>query len=125
MEYIGQVREFGMQLKTMGCSLVLDDFGHGPVHHYLQQIPVDMVKIDASIIRNLLTQPSNQALVKNLTTIAHDLGIQVVAKFVEDVSLIPLLRELNIDYAQGFAIGRPMESIEQLRSSMQGELLRD
>lgn len=75
-----------------------------------------MVKIDASLIRSLLTHQANQTLVKNLTTIAHDLGIQVVAKFVEDVSLIPLLRELNVDYAQGFAIGRPMESIEQLRS---------
>ena len=116
MEYIGQVRELGVQLKTMGCSLVLDDFGHGPVQHYLQQLPVDMVKIDASLIRSLLTHQANQTLVKNLTTIAHDLGIQVVAKFVEDVSLLPLLRELNVDYAQGFAIGRPMESIEQLRS---------
>ena len=116
MEYIGEVRELGVQLKSMGCSLVLDDFGHGPVQHYLQQIPADMVKIDASLIRDLLTHPANQTLVKNLTTVAHDLGIQVVAKFVEDVSLIPLLRELNVEYAQGFAIGRPMESIEQLRS---------
>lgn len=116
LEYIGEVRELGGQLKTMGCSLVLDDFGHGPAHHYLQQIPVEMVKIDASFIRNLLTHPANQTTVKNLTTVAHDLGIQVVAKFVEDTSLIPLLRELNVDYAQGFAIGRPMESIEQLRS---------
>ena len=116
MEYIGQVRDLSVQLKTMGCSLVLDDFGHGPVHHYLQQISADMVKIDASLIRDLLTHQTNQTLVKNLTSIAHDLGIKVVAKFVEDVSLIPLLRELNVDYAQGFAIGRPMESIEQLRS---------
>lgn len=116
MEYMGQVRDLGVQLKTMGCSLVLDDFGHGPVQHYLQQLPVDMVKIDASLIRSLFTHPANQTVVKNLTTVAHDLGIQVVAKFVEDVSLLSLLRELNVDYAQGFAIGRPMESIEQLRS---------
>ena len=117
MEYIDEVRELAVQLNSIGCRLVLDDFGHGRNHQYLQQLPVDMVKIDASLIRNLLTQKANQALVKNLTTVAHDLGIQVVAKFVEDVSLIPLLHELNVDYAQGFAIGRPLESIEQLRST--------
>lgn len=122
LEYIGQVRDLGKQLKTMGCRLVLDDFGHGPVHHYLQQMPVDMVKIDASFIRNLPAHPGNQTLIKNLTTVAHDLGIEVVAKFVEDVSLLPLLRELKVDYVQGFAIGRPMESIEQLRSVAENAL---
>ena len=116
MENIGQVRALGAKLKTMGCHLVLDDFGHGPAYQYLQQVPVDMVKIDASLIRGLLTQKANRTLVKNLTAVAHDLGIQVVAKFVEDVALIEVLRELNVDYAQGFAIGRPMESIEQLRA---------
>jgi diguanylate cyclase (GGDEF)-like protein len=116
MEHICQVRELGMKLKTLGCRLVLDDFGHGPAYQYLQQVPVDMVKIDASLIRGLLTHKTNQTLVKGLTSIAHDLGIQVVAKFVEDVALIELLRELNVDYAQGFAIGRPMESIELLQS---------
>lgn len=116
MEQIGQVRELGMKLKTIGCRLVLDDFGHGPANQYLQQIPIDMVKIDASLIRDLRTHKTNQTLVKGLTSVAHDLGIQVVAKFVEDAALIDLLRELNVDYAQGFAIGRPMESIELLRS---------
>lgn len=116
MERIGQVRDLGMKLKTLGCRLVLDDFGHGPANQYLQQIPVDMVKIDASLIRDLYTHKANQALVKDLTSAAHGLGIQVVAKFVEDAALIDLLRALNVDYAQGFAIGRPMESIELMRS---------
>jgi EAL domain-containing protein (putative c-di-GMP-specific phosphodiesterase class I) len=116
LEHIGQVRELAVKLKSIGCRLVLDDFGHGPSYQYLQQIPVDMVKIDASLIRGLLTQKTNQTLIKSLTTIAHDLGIQVVAKFVEDEALIEILRELNVDYAQGFAIGRPMESIEQIQS---------
>lgn len=116
MEHVGRVRELGMKLKTIGCRLVLDDFGHGPAYQFLQQIPVDMVKIDASLIRDLRTHKTNQTLVKGLTSAAHDLGIQVVAKFVEDVALIDFLRELNVDYAQGFAIGRPMESIELMQS---------
>ncbi len=117
MEYVSQVRELGIKLNAMGCRLVLDDFGHGPAYQYLQQIPVDMVKIDASLIRGLIANKANQTLVKSLTSVAHDMGIKVVAKFVEDAALIDLLRQLNVDYAQGFAIGRPMESIEQLKSN--------
>ena len=122
MERMDQMREFAMKLKSIGCRLVLDDFGHGPAHQYLPRMPVDMVKIDASLIRGLLTQKTNQNRVRRLTTVAHDLGITVVAKFVEDESLIETLRELNVDYAQGFAIGRPMESMEQMRyfSAVQG-----
>lgn len=118
MEYLGQVRELTVDLKAIGCRVVLDDFGKGPAHRYLQQLPVDMVKIDGSLIRGLSTQKSDQALVENLTAVAHEMGIQVTAKFVEDVALLEILRRLDVDYAQGFAIGRPLESIEQLRSIM-------
>lgn len=118
MEYLGQVRELTVDLKAIGCRVVLDDFGKGPAYRYLQQLPVDMVKIDGSLIRGLSTQKSDQALVQNLTAIAHEMGVQVTAKFVEDVALLEILRRLDVDYAQGFAIGRPLESIEQLRSIM-------
>lgn len=115
MEYLGQVRELGVQLKAIGCRLVLDDFGRGPVYQYLPQLPVDMVKIDAALIRDLRKKKSSQTLVASLTAVAHEMKIQVVAKFVEDTALLDILRRLNVDYAQGFAIGRPMESIEQQR----------
>lgn len=100
MEHIRQVRELGVKLKTIGCRLVLDDFGHGPAYQFLQQIPVDMVKIDASLVRDLLTQKTNHTLVRNLTAVAHDLGIQVVVKYVEEAAVIEVLRELKVDYAQ-------------------------
>ena len=115
-EYLGQVRALGVKLKTIGCRLVLDDFGHGSAYQYLQQLPVDMVKVAPGLIQDLATQKDNQTSVKSLTMVAHDLGIKVAAKFVEDAAVIDVLRGLNVDYAQGFAIGRPMESIEQLRS---------
>ena len=116
MEHLGQVRELATDLKAIGCRVVLDDFGKGPAYHYLRQLPVDMVKIDGGLIRGLLTQKSDQILVNSLTAVAHDMGIQVTAKFVEDLALVDMLRTLDVDYAQGFAIGRPLESIEQMRS---------
>lgn len=116
MQHPGAVRDLGMRLRAIGCRLVIDDFGRGSGYHYLQQLPVDMIKIDALLIRDLLAHKRSVTLVESLTAVAHDLGIQVVAKFVEDPALLDILRRLKVDYAQGFAIGRPMESIEQQRS---------
>lgn len=117
MENLARVRQLGTQLKAIGCRLVLDDFGRGPAYHYLRQLPVDMVKIDAALIRDLLVQKNSRTLVASLTAVAHDLQIQVTAKFVEQAALLDILRELDVDYAQGFAVGRPMESIEQLHAT--------
>lgn len=116
MEFLDQVRTLIVKLKTIGCRVVLDDFGRGPAYHYLRQLPVDMVKIDGDLIRGLLTQEKNQALIKDITTVAHENGIEVAAKHIEDASLIGVLHDLNVDYAQGFAIGIPVESIEQVQS---------
>ena len=115
MEYLDQVGTLIMKLKAIGCRVVLDDFGRGPAHQYLQQLPVDLVKIDGELIRDLATHGSSNNLVRNLTGLAHAAGMQVVAKFVEDSSLLDILRELNVDYAQGFAIGMPVEAIEQIQ----------
>jgi diguanylate cyclase (GGDEF)-like protein len=116
MEYLNQVQTLIMKLKSIGCRVVLDDFGHGPANLYLRQLPVDMVKINGDLIRSLSTHENNRALVKNITEVAHEKGIQVTAKHVEDEALVEILRDLGVDYAQGFAIGRPVEAIEQMQS---------
>ncbi len=116
MEYLDQMSGLIVKLKTIGCSVVLDDFGPGPGYRYLQQLPVDMVKIDGELILGLATQPNNQARVRNITKAAHENGILVTAKCVEDASLIDTLRTLNVDFAQGFAIGMPVEAIEQIQA---------
>ena len=114
IEQLGPARELIVRLKAIGCRVVLDDFGSGPAYGYLQQLPVDMVKIDGALIRGVLTEKSSRTLVRSAAALTHELGIEVTAKFVEDLALIDVLRDLGVDYAQGFAIGRPMESIEQI-----------
>ena len=116
LEYLDQVRRLIAKLKAMGCCIVLDDFARGPAYQYLHQLPVDMVKIDADLIRSLTVQPDNQALVRDVTALAHEMGIEVVAKCVEDVALLGILYSLGVDYAQGFAIGTPVEAIEQMQT---------
>lgn len=117
MEYLDQVRTLTFKLKAVGCCVVLDDFGRGPAHQYLDQLPVDMVKIDGELIQGLTTNPSDRALVKTITDQAHERGIEVVAKSVQDPALLDTLRKLNVDYAQGFAIGMPVEAVEQTLAS--------
>lgn len=113
LEYLNQVRTLILKLKTIGCPVVLDDFGHAPARQFLQQLPVDMIKINGDLIRTLSTHQSAQMLVTDIVDLAHEKEIQVTAKSVEDEALLDLLRKLDIDYAQGFAIGMPVEAIEQ------------
>ncbi|WP_166668758.1 putative bifunctional diguanylate cyclase/phosphodiesterase [Thiohalophilus thiocyanatoxydans] len=113
LEYLDKTRTLITKLKSIGCSVVLDDFGHGPAFHFLQQLPVDMIKINGDLTRSLATQPGSQALVKDIVSLAQEKGVQVAAKCIEDENHIDLLRELGVDYAQGFAIGVPVEAIEQ------------
>ncbi len=116
LENLGVMRRIPPRLKELGVGLILDDFGLGfASFHYLQQFAVRMVKVQGGLIRNLLHNEENRRYIKTLAASAHDLNIEVVAKFVEDPKLLDLLRELGVDYAQGFAVGRPLESIEQIQ----------
>lgn len=115
LQNLGKVRDIAAQIKAAGCSLILDDFGLGSTSmHYLEGLSVDMVKIHPSLIRGLADKPKTQRFVKNLTDMLHGFHLHVAAKSVEDPQSLDLLRTLGIDYAQGFAIGRPLESIEQM-----------
>lgn len=116
MQYLDQVRSLILKLNAIGCRVVLDDFGRGPACQFLQQLPVDMVKIDGDLIRGLSAQGSTRALIEDIIAAAHAQGIEVTAKCVEDAGLLEILREVGVDYAQGFAIGMPVEAIEQLQA---------
>jgi len=95
-------------LKEMGCQFALDDFGTGlSSFHYLKNLPVDYLKIDGGFIRDLTRHQVDVAMVRAINDIAHVLNTRTIAEFVESEAILSLVRELGIDYAQGFAIGRP------------------
>jgi diguanylate cyclase (GGDEF)-like protein/PAS domain S-box-containing protein len=100
------------ELKNLGCSIALDDFGSGfSSYSYLKMLPVDYLKIDGSFVQRLANEPTDQALVKSMNEVAHVLGKQTIAEFVEDERALRLLREYGVDYAQGYHIGMPTEDI--------------
>ncbi len=101
-------REWMRRLRDLGCRFALDDFGIGfSSFSYLQSLPADYVKIDGSFIRDLDTNLANQALVKAIDTVAHTLGKETIAEQVENPRSVDILRELGVEFAQGFSLGEP------------------
>lgn len=102
------------RLQEIGCEFAVDDFGTGfSTFGFLKQFPADFIKVDGSFIAQLENNLVDQALVRAITQVARALGKQTVAEFVENEVVLNLIREIGIDYAQGYHIGRPLP-IEQL-----------
>jgi diguanylate cyclase (GGDEF)-like protein/PAS domain S-box-containing protein len=99
---------FMHQLRTLGCQFALDDFGAGMSSFgYLHHLPVDFVKIDGSFVKNMMNDPVAHAIVETIHRISHLMGKRTIAESVEDDSMLIRLREMGVDYVQGYAIGRP------------------
>jgi len=98
------------QLKKRGCQFSLDDFGSGlSSFSYLRSLDVDYLKIDGCFVMNLVDDPSNRAIVTSFNTLAHELGMKTVAECVETDEITALLKEIDVDYLQGFGVGRPQD----------------
>ncbi|AOU99068.1 hypothetical protein BI364_14965 [Acidihalobacter yilgarnensis] len=105
---LSHARLFIHTLKARGVRFSLDDFGSGMSSFaYLKDLPVDYIKIDGCFIRDLLDDNLDHAIVTSICDIGRVLGIKTVAEYVETESVIERLREIGIDYAQGFWIGKP------------------
>lgn len=99
---------FISELHRLGCRFALDDFGAGVSSFgYLKHLPVDYVKIDGSFVQKLTSNPLDHALVQAINHVAHVLGKRTVAEFVEDDATLDKLRELGVDFAQGYGVARP------------------
>jgi diguanylate cyclase (GGDEF)-like protein/PAS domain S-box-containing protein len=101
--------QFIDQLKERGCSFALDDFGSGfSSFAYLKTLPVDYLKIDGFFVRDMLKDRIDLEMVKSINDIGHVMGKKTIAEFVEDQKTFELLREMGVDYAQGYAISKPI-----------------
>ncbi|MEK6252534.1 MAG: EAL domain-containing protein [Actinomycetota bacterium] len=100
---------FADRLTEFGCSIAIDDYGvgFGPFY-YLKHLPFDLIKIDGDFIRDLPRNDADQLTVKAIVDIARGLGKKTIAEYVEEPSTVGLLRELGVDMAQGFHLGKPI-----------------
>ncbi len=97
------------EMKNLGCRFAIDDFGVGfSSFQYLKDLAVDFVKIDGSFIRKIDTSHEDRIFVKSMSEITHALGKKTIAEFVENESIVTVLRAYGIDYLQGYHIGKPL-----------------
>jgi diguanylate cyclase (GGDEF)-like protein len=110
-----RVSNFINSLKTLGCSFALDDFGKGMSSlTYLKNLPIDYLKIDGSFITELNKDKVSKVMVEAIDHIAKGIGLKTVAEFVENQAVLDIVRELNVNYAQGYHLGRPQKLAEVL-----------
>jgi len=100
--------EFMHELAEIGCRFCIDDFGSGlSSFAYLRKLPVDFLKIDGLLVKDILDDATDYTLVKSINEMSKSMGTRTVAQFVESPRLLNAVRDIGIDFAQGFRIGEP------------------
>lgn len=121
---LADARDFINALKAFGCQFSLDDFGSGlSSFAYLKNLPVDTLKIDGIFVKEIVENKLDLAMVKSINEIGHVMGMQTVAEFVENDAIVELLREIGIDYGQGYGLGRPKPLDELLTEQQKNRAL--
>jgi EAL domain-containing protein (putative c-di-GMP-specific phosphodiesterase class I) len=114
-----RARALADTLRRLGCRLALDDFGAGfASFSYLKHLCFDLLKIDGEFVRGLRDNPTDRLVVEAVVAIARGLGTPSLAEFVTDADTLDAVRDLGVDYAQGFHLGRPVPVDEALLGSV-------
>ena len=115
---LNQATSFVQKLKDLGCYFALDDFGAGlSSFAYLKTLPVDYLKIDGMFVKDIHNDNVSRAMVNAINDMGHVLGKQTIAEYVENEQILSVLKEIGVDYAQGFHSGRPIPIQEFFESS--------
>jgi EAL domain-containing protein (putative c-di-GMP-specific phosphodiesterase class I) len=112
-----QANRFIQALKELGCKFSLDDFGTGlSSFGYLKHFPVDYLKIDGSFVREILHDPIDREMVRSINEIGHLTGKQTIAEFAENAEVIQMLKNIGVDYAQGYGVAQPQRIMRNAAS---------
>lgn len=102
-------RAFIIALKEKGCKFALDDFGSGMSSFaYLKHLPVNFLKIDGCFVKDIATDNVDKAMVIAINDIGHVMGLETIAEFVENEDILRILRDIGVDFAQGYGVGYPV-----------------
>ncbi|MDN5842453.1 MAG: bifunctional diguanylate cyclase/phosphodiesterase [Alcaligenaceae bacterium] len=113
-----RTRQFMRRLQRMGARVALDDFGAGYTSFsYLKELPADIIKIDGSLICDMLASKANVAIVATIVDLAHNLGMECIAEWVEDIPTMQALADMGVDSVQGYVISEARPPSEMLAST--------
>lgn len=119
-------QRFIARVHEMGGKIALDDFGAGYTSiKYLKDLSADALKIDGEFIRTMCAHPADIAIVEAIVALARNLGMRSVAEWVEDIHTLRALKEIGVDYVQGFLVARPQESGAILTATSAASFVRD
>jgi diguanylate cyclase (GGDEF)-like protein len=114
---LNMAMKFISTLKNLGCRFALDDFGSGlSSFAYLKNLPVDYLKIDGMFVKDMVDDPIDHAMVKSINEIGHVMGMKTIAEFVENDVIKGMLKEIGVNYAQGYGIGKPQPFPELIKT---------
>lgn len=106
-------QKFISEISQVGGSFALDDFGVGfSSMNHLKQLPVQYLKIDGGLVKNLTQNREDRLFVNAINSVGQGMGLKIIAEFVEDEHILETLFLIGVDYAQGYGIGRPMPKPE-------------
>jgi diguanylate cyclase (GGDEF)-like protein len=116
IEDIMRVVSFVRKLKNEGFRFAIDDFGSGySSFYYLKYLPADFLKIDGEFIKTLPHSPTDRVFIEGIASVAKKMGVKTIAEFVEDKEVLKVVKDLGIDYAQGYYFGKPEPLEEKLK----------
>ncbi|MCK5720385.1 MAG: EAL domain-containing protein [Thiomargarita sp.] len=108
LNHFNNVLEFITAFKKQGCRFAVDNFGSGVASFsYIKNLPVDFLKIDGALIRNITNDAVSYAVVKSINEIAHIMGVQTIAEAIETQIILDKLKEIEVDYVQGYWVAKP------------------
>ncbi len=112
IENYSAVRQFIDRVKELGCRIAIDDFGTGYSNfEHLLRLNVDIIKIDGTLVKNLDTDPVAYSVARGIQQFAAGLGMQTVAEYVHSSVILDKVQSLNIDFAQGYHVGKPLATL--------------
>lgn len=113
IEDFEEIAEFIKQVKVYGATISIDDFGTGYSNfEYLINLDFDYLKIDGSMIKNIVDDNKSQIVTKTIVDFAQRIGVKTIAEFVSNKTIYDKVKEMNIDYAQGYYLGKPSLAID-------------
>lgn len=121
---LDRTRQFMTRLQSMGVRIALDDFGAGYTSFsYLKELRADVIKIDGTLIRDMLANETSIAIVRTIIELARNLGMKCIAEWVEDTATLEALQRMGVDYVQGFVVSKARPPVDILNAHSLADLV--